>query len=64
MDSGVYFTHDSLLQTLQVLFSLLMALMQESDRKSKTIIINYTIFLCTSGQCNIHVLFIVPSAGM
>lgn len=29
---GVDFTHDSLLQTLQVLFSLLVALVQESDR--------------------------------
>lgn len=34
----VCFTHDSLLQTLQVLFGLLMALVQESDRKSRSII--------------------------
>lgn len=56
--SGVSFTHDSLLQTLQVLFSLLMALMQESDRNSKT---NARCF--TSGQCNTYVLFRVSSAG-
>lgn len=30
--SAVWNTHDSLLQTLQVLFSLLVALVQESDR--------------------------------
>lgn len=41
--SGVSFTHDSLLQTLQVLFGLLMALMQESDRNSKT---NTRCFFC------------------
>ncbi len=34
----MFFTHDSLLQTLQVLFGLLVALMQESDRKGKPII--------------------------
>lgn len=53
MDTGVYFTHDSLLQTLQVLFSLLMAFMQESEGNSKTIIFNRTIFLRTSGLSNI-----------
>lgn len=53
--SGVSFTHDSLLQTLQVLFGLLMALMQESDRNSKTN--TRCFFLCTSGQCNTYVLF-------
>lgn len=45
MDTGVYFTHDSLLQTLQVLFCLLMALMEESDRNSRSIVTNRAIFL-------------------
>lgn len=42
MDSDVSFTHDGLLQTLQILFGLLMALMQESDRNNRNIIKNNT----------------------
>lgn len=47
---GVDFTYDSLLQTLQVLFSLLVALVQESGRNSETKY-KLLLFLCTSGQC-------------
>lgn len=43
---AVDFTHDSLLQTLQVLFSLLVALVQESDRNSETKY-KLLLFLCT-----------------
>lgn len=43
--NDAYFTHDSLLQTLQVLFSLLVALVQESERKSKD---NTSCYLRTS----------------
>lgn len=38
------FTHDSLLQTLQVLFGLLMALMQESNRSNGNITVTKKIF--------------------
>lgn len=40
MGGGVCFTHDGLLQTLQVLFGLLVALVQESETNSKSTVRN------------------------
>lgn len=52
---SVYFTHDGLLQTLQVLFCLLVAFVEESDRNNKNIIINRTIFLCHKTHDDIYI---------
>lgn len=50
----MFSTHDSLLQTLQVLFGLLMALMQESDRNNQTLVTqktkDYRVMQCADGS--------------